>query len=671
MLREHPSYRYDPVLGEALCKVLDVAEPGDFIPFICGLCGIQWSRGFDSMAYGGSQRGGGIPEGGASVDAVKGIAKFFEKVTGIDFGGLTPGAFCLNANSRCTIREKEFCRCPTAGKGEGKAKADLLNIACTALARLQCVPYFMNLSGSSSRVDQNLFKLLTPKKWYGSAHDQNEADGLPTLDLSPQDFNALAKNSVTMESVHLQFFIVLNRLCFDSHESQKERVGKVIEANDTRLGEILTIVRNLPDCTLAEHCRDPRNGVIFGCDMEHIVKSVRDRRLRWIEEWRRTATPEEIEAWEERRRQSRLRRIEEWRRTATPEEIEAWEERRRQRLQLGYEKGIGEWRRTASEEEIKEAEGLGYEKGILYWLETASNEDINAAHDLAWTNGLGNWVLTAPKDDIKAANQLGFKHGILKWRLSASAEELREASSRGRQNLFEWFSNASPEEIRDARSRGGKTGGKAKINRHTEIFYQAVREILNNTSDITAIFSEVTALDKACESAQHNNSTPHMRAFMSLSGFKDEPVQFWELAVIVPRVQALVESKGRNLEAMQVARLLLEHVTKNKTLLFPRKTLIRELTYLGSGHISQAYQNVEVKVSMRSQSDPETFKKVFGFRQNCYAIEPRTDNDAEEARTQFIRETVLLKYLLLKVIPTGNGKQIGNDLITAVLCRRT
>ena len=474
MLREHPSYRYDPVLGEALCKVLDVAEPGDFIPFICGLCGIQWSRGFDSMAYGGSQRGGGIPEGGASVDAVKGIAKFFEKVTGIDFGGLTPGAFCLNANSRCTIREKEFCRCPTAGKGEGKAKADLLNIACTALARLQCVPYFMNLSGSSSRVDQNLFKLLTPKKWYGSAHDQNEADGLPTLDLSPQDFNALAKNSVTMESVHLQFFIVLNRLCFDSHESQKERVGKVIEANDTRLGEILTIVRNLPDCTLAEHCRDPRNGVIFGCDMEHIVKSVRDRRLR---------------------------RIEEWRRTATAEEIEAWKERRRQRLQLGYE------------------------KGILYWLETASNEDINAAHDLAWTNGLGNWVLTAPKDDIKAANQLGFKHGILKWRLSASAEELREASSRGRQNLFEWFSNASPEEIRDACSRGGKAAGKAADgrNRHqnNEIFFQAVREILDDTSDFTAIISKVTALDKASESAQRNKSTPHMNALEMLSGFNN------------------------------------------------------------------------------------------------------------------------------------------------------
>jgi len=99
------------------------------------------------------------------------------------------------------------------------------------------------------------------------------------------------------------------------------------------------------------------------------------------------------------------------------------------------------------------------------------------------------------------------------------------------------------------------------------------------------------------------------------------------------------------------------------------------LAFFGGNKAHDEYKNAEVKKELKySQTYPVEFKKVFGVAQTFWTIEPiepRTRDDAAEARKQFSRETPLLKYLLTKVIPTEKGKHFAVSLITAVLCRRT
>ena len=671
ILREHDSYRHDPVLGEALCKVIDVAEPGDFISFICGLCGIQWSRGFDSMAYGGSKRGGVIPEGGASVDAVKGIAKFFEKVTGIDFKGMTPGAFCLNANSRCPITDREFCRCPKSSRGEGKVKADLLNIACTALVRLHCVPYFMNVSGSSSNVDKNLLKHLEPHGWYKDARDQNVRDGLPTLDLLPSQLDKLANNSVTEESVHLQFFTTFNPMCFGSLEDQKEKVEEVLGANDSRLSEILAIVQGIPDYTLAGHCQDPRNGVVFGCDMDTIIESLREVRRQRREEWLKNATPKQIEEAEKRRRNRLL-----------------------------------EWRKHASEEEIKKANKLGYDNGILEWRKNAFKGDF--------LYGLASWIETASEDELDPET---FLREIKRAYAGKSDAEIiseiekvdnnegslkrlylnRDLASRDREATLRDIKRAYAgqpvdvikREIEKADDEEGtimklylnhlannladrKSSSVSETHRST---YQAVENILNNDADagIETLLSRVTALDSQITRSQAREH-PHLTAFRYKIGFMKAPDDHFNgLVSIEGRVQRLLDERGSNLKALDVANLLLKLKDGDGTRLYPSDTLISELAFFGGNHRSDDYKNAEVKAILghnESKVYSVEFKEVFGVAQTYWTIERKPCKDSTEARKQFSRETALLKYLLTKVIPTDKGKGFAVSLITAVLCRR-
>ena len=59
---------------------------------------------------------------------------------------------------------------------------------------------------------------------------------------------------------------------------------------------------------------------------------------------------------------------------------------------------------------------------------------------------------------------------------------------------------------------------------------------------------------------------------------------------------------------------------------------------------------------------------MFGVTTTHWTIQPRSSNVADEAKTQFIKETALLNYLLARVI-TGAEEEFAVALITAVLFR--
>ena len=204
--------------------------------------------------------------------------------------------------------------------------------------------------------------------------------------------------------------------------------------------------------------------------------------------------------------------------------------------------------------------------------------------------------------------------------------------------------------------------------------FQTVQNILDTNADanIETLISKVTALDSNI--TRQRSEHPHLTALGVKFGFDKAPEHFKALVSIVGSVERLLDRQGPNLKALDVAKLLLSLKDRDGTRLYPSDTLISDLAFFGGNSKSHEYKKAEVKRELRhSQTYPVEFKEVFGVAQTFWTIEPiepRTRDDAAEARKQFSRETPLLKYLLTKVIPTEKGKHFAVSLITAVLCRR-
>ena len=203
---------------------------------------------------------------------------------------------------------------------------------------------------------------------------------------------------------------------------------------------------------------------------------------------------------------------------------------------------------------------------------------------------------------------------------------------------------------------------------------KAVQDVLegNPGADMATLFAEVKALDDQARQVRDRvMGNPHMDLFKRHIGFYNAPSAHMDnLVEIEAEVRALNPVGGGPPPVAEVAQLLLKLKTKDGAMLYNQETtLIRGLTYFHGRLLDQEFKTATCKV--RSSTNgflQEGCTRVFGVANTCWTIQPRSSNVADEAKTQFIKETALLNYLLARVI-TGAEEEFAVALITAVLCR--
>lgn len=123
-IRESPYYESNIEQAEYLILVLFLVGPGDVLPLIMYLCGVQKSRGFFNLNLGGWCDFGYVLEDCPSIAA----ALVFDQglpLNDIVFGDPCERSLGLNVRYACPIQGKEYENCPDCKKTEGVGMADI------------------------------------------------------------------------------------------------------------------------------------------------------------------------------------------------------------------------------------------------------------------------------------------------------------------------------------------------------------------------------------------------------------------------------------------------------------------------------------------------------------------------------------------------------------------